>query len=81
MIARALAHKPELLILDEPTSALDPESEKTIIGTLHRLRQNYTILAISHQPALAEVADATYRLEDGKLADAGETTAQQAVNP
>jgi len=81
MIARALAHRPWILILDEPTSALDQKSEQTIIETLRKLRENYTILAISHQPALAEAADATYRLEDGKLADAGETTAQQAVNP
>ncbi|MDX1408360.1 MAG: ABC transporter ATP-binding protein, partial [Saprospiraceae bacterium] len=80
MIARALVHKPQLLILDEPTSALDPQSEQTIIDTLHRLREDYTILAISHQPALAEVADATYRLQDGKLVTTGEDLTQ-AVNP
>ena len=78
MIARALAHKPELLILDEPTSALDPKSEKTIIETLRKLRENYTILAISHQPTLAEAADATYRLQDGKLVVADESVAQAA---
>jgi ATP-binding cassette subfamily C protein len=66
MIARALAHKPEVLILDEPTSALDPASEKRICDTLHNLGKDYTILAISHQTALADVADQTYRLEHGQ---------------
>jgi ATP-binding cassette subfamily C protein len=66
MIARALAHRPEVLILDEPTSALDPASEKLICDTLRNLGRDYTILAISHQSALADVADQTYRLEHGK---------------
>lgn len=74
MIARALAHKPEVLILDEPTSALDPASERLICDTLRDLGSNYTILAISHQSALAEVADQTYQLESGGLATiAGKT--------
>jgi len=68
MIARALAHKPEVLILDEPTSALDPASEQLICDTLRDLGRDYTILAISHQSALTEVADQTYRLENGRLA-------------
>lgn len=67
MIARALAHRPSVLILDEPTSALDPESEALISETLRRLRADYTLLAISHQPALAESADVVCRLQDGRL--------------
>jgi len=67
MIARALAHRPEVLILDEPTSALDPESEATISNTLRKLRENYTILVISHQIALADLANQTYLLEEGRL--------------
>jgi ATP-binding cassette subfamily C protein len=70
MIARALVHRPEVLILDEPTSALDPDSEAIIIRTLENLRRDYTILAISHQTALAESADKTYRLQDGQLVSA-----------
>jgi ATP-binding cassette subfamily C protein len=69
MIARALAHRPQLLILDEPTSALDPKSEALISETLLRLSRQYTILAISHQTALAEIADRTYRLHNGHLAE------------
>ena len=66
-IARALATKPKLLILDEPTSALDPESEEAICETLGQLRgRGITILAISHQPTIMEVADRAYQLRDGK---------------
>jgi ATP-binding cassette subfamily C protein len=63
-IARALVHKPKLLILDEPTSALDPESEVAISETLVQLRGGITTLAISHQPIFMKTADRAYRLQD-----------------
>lgn len=66
MIARALVHRPQLLIMDEATSALDPQSETAICETLRRLRGTHTILAISHQPALLDAAERAYRLEDGR---------------
>ncbi|MCK4378173.1 MAG: ATP-binding cassette domain-containing protein, partial [Deltaproteobacteria bacterium] len=66
-IARALVHKPRLLILDEATSALDIESEAAICRTLQKLRRELIILAISHQPTMVEAADRTYRLENGKV--------------
>ncbi|SFI70390.1 ABC transporter ATP-binding protein [Nitrosomonas sp. Nm34] len=65
-IARALAHQPLLLLLDEPTSALDPESEKTICETLQRLAQEYTIVAVSHQPAVINAADRVFILSNGQ---------------
>jgi ATP-binding cassette subfamily C protein len=67
MIARALVHKPALLILDEATSALDPENEAAIGSTMRALRGDLTILAISHQTALVKAADCVYRLGDGKI--------------
>jgi ATP-binding cassette subfamily C protein len=67
MIARALAHRPALLILDEPTSALDPANEALISQTLQRLRNDYTLLAISHQTALVKSADVVFRLQDGRI--------------
>ncbi|MBW1981287.1 MAG: ABC transporter ATP-binding protein [Deltaproteobacteria bacterium] len=66
-IARALVHQPELLILDEATTALDPKSEAAICATLRRLRGDLTILAISHQPAVLEVADQAYRVQNGTV--------------
>lgn len=65
-IARALAHQPLLLLLDEPTSALDPESEKTICETLQKLAQDYTIIAVSHQPAVINAADRVFILSNGQ---------------
>ena len=66
-IARTLVHKPQLLILDEATASLDPESEAAICETVRKLRGTVTVLIISHQPALLEVADHIYRLENGYL--------------
>ncbi len=64
MIARALAHRPRLLILDEATSALDPDSEAAICRTMEALRGDLTILAISHQTAMVKSSDRIYRLQD-----------------
>ncbi len=66
-IARALVHKPKLLILDEATSGLDPASEAAVCDTLQQLRGELTILAISHQSALVKIADKAYRIQDGKI--------------
>jgi ATP-binding cassette subfamily C protein len=65
-IARALVHKPKLLILDEPTSALDPDTEADICETLAQFRGEITTLAISHQPIFMKIADRAYHLQDGK---------------
>jgi ATP-binding cassette subfamily C protein len=65
-IARALAHKPRVLILDEATNALDAETEAAICRTLETLRGELTIIAISHQSPLVNVADRVYRIGDGK---------------
>jgi ATP-binding cassette, subfamily C, bacterial len=64
-IARALAHQPKLLLLDEPTSALDIQSEQTICKTLKALSKTLTIIAVSHQPALANASDNVVTLSNG----------------
>jgi ATP-binding cassette, subfamily C, bacterial len=66
-IARALLHKPKLLILDEATTALDPKTETEICETLRSLSGAMTIIAISHQPAIAAVADIVYTICSGRI--------------
>jgi len=75
-IARALAHKPQLLILDEATNALDAETEAAICRTLETLRGKLTIIAISHQSPLVEVADRVYRVGDGAVAQVADGALQ-----
>jgi ATP-binding cassette subfamily C protein len=65
-IARALLRKPSLLILDEATAALDPANEAAVWETVETLRGKTTVIAISHQPALAGVADRIYRIVSGR---------------
>ena len=66
-IARALVHKPKLLILDEATTGLDPQTEGEICEVVRRLciEQGLTVLAISHQPAWQRIADRVYTIVDG----------------
>ena len=69
-IARALVHEPLLLILDEVTSALDPKTEQEICQNILSLSKKTTILGITHRPALLEIADRVYRIEDGNAHEA-----------
>jgi ATP-binding cassette subfamily C protein len=75
-LARALIGRPKLLILDEVTSALDPVSERQICANIRALGGEVTVLAITHRPALLEIADRCYRIEAGV---AEETTAAMPV--
>jgi ATP-binding cassette subfamily C protein len=66
-IARALIHKPRLLILDEATSNLDAEAQAAVVETVCHLKGQLTILAVAHQDRLIQVADRIYRMVDGQL--------------
>ncbi|WP_448507290.1 ABC transporter ATP-binding protein [Immundisolibacter sp.] len=74
-IARALVHRPALLILDEPTSALDAAAEAAVRDTLRDLKGRYTLLAITHRPALLDVSDHVFHIVDGALRPASEPVA------
>jgi len=79
-LARALIHKPQLLILDEATSALDPVTAAEIIRNVCALaeRDGITVLSISHQPAWIAVADKVVRVEDGRILEVTAPIALQA---
>ncbi|MGI9591876.1 MAG: ABC transporter ATP-binding protein, partial [Myxococcota bacterium] len=64
-IARALVLEPRLLVMDEATASLDSETEASVLATISQLRGRTTVVAISHQPALVDVADRVYRIEEG----------------
>ncbi len=66
-IARAIIRKPKILILDEPTSALDQNSAKQIQDTLKQLQKNMTIIIITHQNELANIASKIIRIKKGRL--------------
>ena len=66
-IARAIVHRPKLLVLDEATAALDAAHEAAIWQTVARLGEHTAVVAISHQPALTQFADRVYRIQEGKV--------------
>jgi ATP-binding cassette, subfamily C, bacterial len=69
-LARALIGNPEILILDEVTSALDPSSEAEIIRNIAELRDQYTIVAITHRPSWKAIADRHYLVQAGTVTSA-----------
>jgi putative ABC transport system ATP-binding protein len=75
-IARALANRPKLILADEPTGNLDSQTGKMIFDLLHDLArsENTTIVAVTHDLAIAGQTDVTFRLQDGKLVPATATT-------
>jgi ATP-binding cassette subfamily C protein len=62
-LARALYHRPQVLILDEATSALDNQTELAVMETIHRLQGTLTIITIAHRLSTLERCDRIIRLE------------------
>lgn len=68
-IARALASRPKLVLADEPTAALDSKTGREIVNIMHRLvkEQNSTILLVTHDNRILDIADRIIHMEDGRL--------------
>ncbi len=67
-LARALAGRPEILVLDEPTSALDPRSEVAIQRTLEELRGGVTMFIVAHRMSTLSTCDRIMVVESGRIA-------------
>jgi len=68
-IARALANDPDLILADEPTGNLDSETGESIMNILRRLTtdKNRTVIVVTHNSYIAEMANRTLIIRDGKL--------------
>jgi ABC-type multidrug transport system fused ATPase/permease subunit len=70
-IARALYHRPQVLILDEATSALDNLTEQAVMEAVHALGHEITIILIAHRLSTVRDCDHIYLLEKGQLTAQG----------
>ena len=68
-IARALAFKPAILLADEPTGNLDSKTSQDVLGLLKITSESFhqTIVMITHNEEIAQMADRIMRIEDGKI--------------
>ena len=73
-IARALVTKPSLILADEPTGNLDSKSSSQVVYLLKKVNKELgnTILMITHDDAVAQAAEKTLRIEDGRLVEKNE---------
>ena len=73
-LARALAIKPAIILADEPTGNLDSRTSQDVLGLIKISSQNLaqTIVMITHNEEIAQMADRIIRIEDGKIVEGGE---------
>ncbi len=76
-IARALAAKPAILLADEPTGNLDSKTGQDVLGLLKVTGERFgqTIVMITHNEEIAQLADRIIRIEDGRIVKGGEEDA------
>jgi phosphate transport system ATP-binding protein len=73
-IARALAYKPDVILMDEPTSALDPKATAKIEDLLVKLKEHFTIILVTHNMAqAARISDYSMFMYLGELIEYGKT--------
>ncbi len=80
-LARALAARPEVLVLDEPTSALDPTSERLIQESLTALKHELTLFIVAHRLSTLDICDRVMVIVDGRLAAFDTTAFLQTHSP
>lgn len=70
-IARALIKNPKILLCDELTGALDSKSSRSVLKFIEKINEQFktTIIIITHNEAIADMADSVVRIKDGRIAD------------
>ena len=70
-IARAVAFKPAIILADEPTGNLDSKTGQEVLGLLKQTSESYgqTLVMITHNLDIAQLADRIVRIEDGKITE------------
>ncbi|MCM1468682.1 MAG: ATP-binding cassette domain-containing protein, partial [Alistipes sp.] len=68
-IGRALVKNPDILLMDEPTGALDYNTSKEILKLIETVSEKYgsTIIMVTHNDAIKDMADRVVKLRDGKI--------------
>ncbi len=81
-IARALAVEPEVILFDEPCSAIDPIATAKIEDLIHKLKEKYTVVIVTHNmQQAARVSDFTAFLMLGELIEFGRRTRSSPRRP
>ena len=79
-LARAVASKPEVLVLDDPLSALDVDTEAMVEEALRTVLKTTTALIVAHRPSTVQLADKVALLENGKITAIGKHSELLATN-
>jgi len=68
-LARAIVHRPRVILADEPTGNLDPESEKQVMDLLKKINKDMetTIIVVTHRASLSSYADKVIKMDKGKI--------------
>ncbi|MDC0916613.1 ABC transporter ATP-binding protein [Flavobacteriaceae bacterium] len=79
-IARALYHKPEILIFDEATASLDSKTEKELIKSIYNLKGKKTIIMVAHRLTTLKNCDKIFEIKNGKLRPIKKETFIKSIN-
>ncbi|MBQ7500653.1 MAG: ABC transporter ATP-binding protein [Clostridia bacterium] len=81
-IARAMVQNPKLLLCDELTGALDTRSSRSVLKFIEKINNRYgtTTLIITHNEAIADLADTVVRIRDGKIASVTENAKKRTAD-
>ena len=82
-IARALINQPKIILADEPTGNLDSQTGQEVMMILHDIarEQGYSVVLVTHDPRVEDIADRILWLEDGNLSDRKQSIHKWSKDP